>query len=50
MVVQASSAGFNAGNEAQITINNKPVILEKNENDNYRGFHIVVINPQDGEV
>ena len=39
------SAGFKAGNFAKIKINNKPVKVKVNESNNYRGLHIVIINP-----
>lgn len=48
-VIQASSASF-SGNSARITINDLPVQMEKNEDDNARGLHIVVINPDTGNV
>lgn len=49
-VVQAKSAGYEGGNFAQITINDKPVVVQLNEYNNQRGLHVVVINPKDGEV
>ena len=33
-----------------MTINGEPVDIEKNENSHYRGMHVVIINPTDGEV
>ena len=45
-----SSAGFNAGNYAKISINDVPVVFERNENRNFRGLHIVIINSKDGKV
>lgn len=50
ILISAASAGFLAGNFAKITINGIPVQCQKNENDNYRGLHVVVINPTNGEV
>ena len=37
-------------NIAQITINNQIVSVEKNENGHFRGLHIVVVDPLNGEV
>ena len=48
--ISASSAGFSAGNFATITINEIPVYMQKNENGHYRGLHIAVINPENGEI
>lgn len=48
--IKIKSAGFNAGNAAIITINNVPVVLERNVNNHYRGLHIVVINPKNGYI
>ena len=39
------SAGFDAGNYAKISINNIPILMKPNINNNFRGLHIVVINP-----
>ena len=50
MVIQARSSGFEGSNLAKITINNIPIRVERNENDHYRGLHIVVINPKNGKV
>ena len=50
LVVQASSAGFYGGKMAEITINDVLVEVEKNENNHYRGLHIVIINRFNGEV
>ena len=49
-VVQAISAGFSSGNFAKIVINDSQVFVEKNESGNYRGLHIVVVNPKDANV
>ena len=37
-------------NIAQITINNQPVEVEKNENSHFRGLHVVIVDPKNGEV
>ena len=50
LVVQASSSGFDGKNVATVTINDKPVEMEENESQHYRGLHIVVINPKDGAI
>ena len=50
LVVQAISSGFDGKNDAKIMINDLPLILGKNENGNFRGLHIVTINPDDGKV
>ena len=50
MVIQVTSAGYNGGNFAKIMINDKQVKVEKNENNHYRGLHIVIVNPQTGKV
>ena len=50
MVVRATSAGFEAGNMAEILINNVPVVCEANENGHDRGLHLVVINSLTGAV
>ena len=44
MNIYAFSAGFQAGNNAIITINNVPVYVARNVNNHYRGLHIVIIN------
>ena len=50
IIIQATSAGFDAGNQAKITVNGAEVDPEKNENDHFRGLHVALINPHDGEV
>lgn len=50
LVIQATSGGFDAGNFAKITINDVDVEMPNNEHDHQRGLHIVVINPDDGEI
>ena len=39
VIVQASSAGFNGGNFAKITINDVPVEVDVNENNHDRGCY-----------
>ena len=43
--VEIYSAGFQAGDFAEITINEVPIHFEKNSNGNFRGLYLVVINP-----
>lgn len=50
ITVDVLSAGFNAGDIAEITVMDVLVIVEKNEHNHYRGLHIVVINPTNGKV
>ena len=50
LVVQAYSAGFDAGNFALISLNGFPVPMEKNEHKHDRGLHIVVINNKTGKI
>ena len=50
MLIQAKSYGFDAGNKAEILINNKKVEMEKNCNSHLRGLHVVVIDPFSGAV
>ena len=50
MLIQVKSAGFEGGNMAEISINNVPVEIKKNENNDYRGLHVVLINHDDGKV
>lgn len=50
LIVQAQSAGLNAGNFAKITVNDAPVEIEKNENGHHRGVHVVIINPSNGKI
>ena len=49
-VIQASSAGYIAGDFAKISINGEQVYVEKNELGHYRGIHLVVLNPFTGKV
>lgn len=49
-VVEAMSAGKDAGDFAKIIINDEIVEMERNENYHFRGLHIVVLNPYNGEI
>lgn len=44
-VIQVTSAGKDGEDCAKILINDVAVVMEKNENDHYRGLHMAVINP-----
>ena len=50
LVIHATSSGFEGSNHAQITINDWPLILGKNESDHFRGLHVVTIDPKDGRI
>ena len=50
LVVQAKSAGYHAGDFATITLNEVVVPVRHNEQNNHRGFHVVIINPMTGLV
>ena len=50
MIIQVVSAGFDGGNQAVITINDVPIEVGKNESGHYRGLHIVLVNPLNGNV
>ena len=50
IVVQAVSSGFEAGNMAEITINDKAVKMSPNKSYHFRGLHIVIINKRTGNV
>lgn len=39
------SAGFDAGNEIKISINDQLVVSEVNTSGHYRGIHVVIVNP-----
>ena len=43
-VIGAKSAGYDAGDFANISFNNKPITVAKNENGHFRGLHLVIIN------
>ena len=49
-VISAESGGYDNGDFAKIMINNVPVEMQKNENDNFRGLHMVVINNENGHI
>ena len=49
VVVKCSSAGFLAGDYAEISINGVGIDVDRNEHGHYRGFHIVIINPSNGK-
>lgn len=44
-IVQATSAGYTAGDSAVITINDMPVYCDKNEQNHFRGLHLVIFDP-----
>ena len=48
--MNVSSAGYLGGNYAKISINDVPVIMNKNKNNHERGLHIVLFNIETGEV
>ena len=50
IVIHVESAGFYAGNYARIFVNAEQVEMSPNENETFRGIHIVIINPYNGLV
>ena len=48
--ISVSSAGFEGGNFARISINNSRILVKMNENGHCRGMHIAIINPQNGKI
>ena len=50
LIVNVSSAGFDGGNFALVTLNGLQVDIDYNEDDHYRGLHIVVYNPFEGKI
>ena len=44
------SAGFYGGNKVKITMNDKEIYCDLNGSIDYRGLHIVIVNPSSGEV
>ena len=48
LILQATSAGFDGGNLAKITINDVAVELNQNESCHDRGLHVAIINPLSG--
>lgn len=49
-VVSASSGGNLAGDYVIIKINEKVIELQPNENEKYRGLHVVIINSESGGI
>lgn len=49
-MLKVQSGGFEAGNSAKISIDNIEVELEPNEDDHFRGLHLVAIDPADASV
>lgn len=50
LTIQASSAGYGAGNFAVISVNGAKVEVEKNVHGHDRGLHVVLVNPENGKV
>ena len=52
MIINAKSARSNRKGKkfAEISINNSPVKMPKNENGNFRGLHIVILDPKNGKI
>ena len=50
ILISVSSAGYMGGNFAKVTINGVPIWFDRNEHDHFRGLHLVVINPANGQV
>ena len=50
LVIKASSAGFEGGNYAKISINDVHIHVEVNESHHHRGIHIVTFNPANGRI
>ena len=48
LLIQVTSSGFKAGNNAKIMINDKDVKMELNENSHERGLHIAVLDKKGG--
>ena len=44
------SAGFDSDNSAKVFINDNHILVDKNESNNFRGLHIIVISPKNGHV
>ena len=49
-MIQASSAGFNAGDSAEIIVNDVKVEFQPNEQNHYRGLHVAQLDPTNGKV
>ena len=50
LVIQVTSAGYEAELPAMITINNSPVSLKKNSSGHFRGLHIVIVDSVTGKL
>ena len=51
MKIEVTSAGFEAGNYAKITVNDEQIQVTANPGDNHsRGLHLVVINQADEKI
>ena len=50
LVISAESAGFEAGNQATIKMNNVKINMHANEYNHYRGLHVVIINPSNFRI
>lgn len=50
MIIEATSAGFQAGNLSRIKINEQTVYPKKNENGHHWGLTIVAINSKTGKI
>ena len=50
MVIYTQSAGFYAGDSATISINDVEVDMIENAQGNFRGLHLVLVNPENGDV
>lgn len=50
VTITVQSAGYYAGDFAKILVNDELVIMEPNENNHFRGLHIVIINPENGNI
>ena len=48
--ITASSGGLYGSDFADISINNKKVEVESNQNGHFRGIHIVIINQDNGKI
>lgn len=49
-VITALSGGFNGGNFAKITIDDKEIKCRPHENGHDRGLHMVIMDPSDGKI
>ncbi len=48
--IEVESAGFNAGNFANIKVNDVKLKIHNKKNNDDRGLHFAVINPKNGRV